>query len=342
MAEGGAGALFFSRTYDYLANYLPRQVGKSPETVRAYRDALTVFRRYALESLGKGVGRLTFGDVDRDCVLGWLESMAGEGLSAATRNQRLSAIRSYLWYAADCDVAITSVALSVAGIPRVSGPERVKERLSEGALRAILSAPDQRTRIGCRDTALMSVLYDTGIRLSELTGLTVGDIHLDDEQPHVYVVGKGDKERPVGITDPTVEQVRRHLKMSHADGPKTSDPLFYTRHGGAKCRMSPSNVERLVQRYADMARPSCPEVPERVCPHMFRRSRATDLYQQGVELAMVSRILGHAKLETTKVYAVPSMEQMREAMSGVCRTEEPEEPTWLEDEDMMARLCGLR
>ena len=94
MAEGGAGALFFSRTYDYLANYLPRQVGKSPETVRAYRDALTVFRRYALESLGKGVGRLTFGDVDRDFVLGWLESMAGEGLSAATRNQRLSAIRN--------------------------------------------------------------------------------------------------------------------------------------------------------------------------------------------------------------------------------------------------------
>ena len=96
--------LFFSRTYDFLERYLPRQAGRSPETVRAYRDALTVFRRYARDVLGKGVGDLAFGDVDRDCVLGWLERMGEEGLSAATRNQRLAAIRSYLWYAADCDV----------------------------------------------------------------------------------------------------------------------------------------------------------------------------------------------------------------------------------------------
>ena len=187
--------LFFSRTYDFLERYLPRQAGRSPETVRAYRDALTVFRRYARDVLGKGVGDLAFGDVDRDCVLGWLERMGEEGLSAATRNQRLAAIRSYLWYAADCDVAVTSVALSVSRIPPAKGPQRVKECLSEAALRAILAAPDASTRMGARDVALMSVLYDTGIRLSELTGLTVGDALVDHEQPHVFVTGKGDKER---------------------------------------------------------------------------------------------------------------------------------------------------
>ena len=75
---------------------------------------------------------------------------------------------------------------------------------------------------------------------------------------------------------------------------------------------------------------------------LFRRTRATDLYQQGVELALVSRILGHASMETTKVYAKPSVEQMREAMSKVGRVDRPEEAGWVGDEEMMARLCGLR
>lgn len=334
--------LFFSRTYDFLERYLPRQAGRSPETVRAYRDALTVFRRYARDVLGKGVGDLAFGDVDRDCVLGWLERMGEEGLSAATRNQRLAAIRSYLWYAADCDVAVTSVALSVSRIPPAKGPQRVKECLSEAALRAILAAPDASTRMGARDVALMSVLYDTGIRLSELTGLTVGDALVDHEQPHIFVTGKGDKERPVGLSDPAVAQLRRHLAMSHSTPADKSDPLFYTKIKGGRRRMSSSNVERIVQKYADEARESCEEVPERVYPHMFRRTRATDLYQQGVELALVSRILGHASMETTKVYAKPSIEQMREAMGKVGRVDEPEEACWVGDEEMMARLCGLR
>ena len=106
--------------------------------------------------------------------------------------------------------------------------------------------------------------------------------------------------------------------------------------------MSPSNVQRIVQACADAAREGCPEVPDRVHPHAFRRTRATDLYQSGVALELVSRILGHSSVETTKVYAKPSMDMMRAAMEAACPPPLGEAPAWVGNEDEMARLCGLR
>lgn len=334
--------LFFSRTHDWLESYLPRQAGRSPETVRSYRDSLSVFRRYVRDVLGRGVAEFTFGECGRDCVLGFVEHMRASGLSASTCNQRVAAIKSYLWYAADADVAVTSVAMSVGRIPPIKGPQRVKENLSESALRAILAAPDTTTRMGMRDAALLTLLYDTGIRLSELTGLTLGDVTLRDDMPYVFVLGKGDRERTVGLSDVTVTLVRLHVEMSHRRHPVSSDPLLYTKVKGNRCRMSSSNVERIVQKYADMAREACAEVPARVYPHMYRRTRATDLYQEGVDLPLVSRILGHASMETTKIYAKPSMEALREAMAAVAPATEAERPIWKGNEEEMARLCGLR
>ena len=179
--------------------------------------------------------------------------------------------------------------------------------------------------------------------LSELTGLTVGNTLVEHESPHVYVVGKGDKERPIGLSDETVAQVRRHMSVSHGPNPDKSDYLFYAWHGGTRNRMCSSNVQRIVKKYADEARKNCPEVPDPCYPHMWRRTRATDLYQQGTELALVSRILGHASMETTKVYARPSMEMMREAMNSASNgIGAGEQASWEADEDLMARLCGLR
>ena len=273
--------LFFSRTYDWLESYLPRQAGRSDATVESYRDALTMFRRYVRDVLRRGIGEFSFGECDRDCVLGWVEHMRADGLAAGTCNQRVAAVKSYLNYAADADVALTSLALSVGRIPPVKGPRRIKENISETALRAILSAPNPGTKLGQRDLAMLCLLYDTGMRLSELTGLTVGNALVEHESPHVYVVGKGDKERPIGLSDETVAQVRRHLSVSHGPDPVKSDYLFYAWHGGARNRMSASNVQRIVKKYADEARRTCPEVPDPCYPHMWRRTRATDLYQQG-------------------------------------------------------------
>lgn len=107
--------------------------------------------------------------------------------------------------------------------------------------------------------------------------------------------------------------------------------------------MSTGNVERIVRKYAEQIRSDHPNLPEKVYPHMFRRTRATNLYQNGVELELVSRILGHASTQTTRIYATPSMEKLMEAMGTTAEGIPEEKALWSEeDESELARLCGLR
>ena len=101
-------------------------------------------------------------------------------------------------------------------------------------------------------------------------------------------------------------------------------------------------MQRIISQYANIARKTCPDMPASVHPHMFRRTRATNLYQDGVALELVSVVLGHAHLETTKIYAKPSLRQIRDAMESVPTPVEDEEPLWVGNEDEMARMCGLR
>lgn len=336
-----ADKLFFSLTYDFLEHYLPKQIGRSSCTVESYRDVLTIFRRFVLQERGLSVSKMTFGECTRDLVLSFVEHLRGSGCSAGTCNQRLAALKSYLWYAADCDVAIQSVALSVSRIPPVKGPEKIKEKLSVEALEAILAQPDQSKTKGKRDLSMLVLLYDSAIRLSELLDLTVGDVYLDDD-PRIYVMGKGSKERVVAITPATAKHLKAHIATNHGPNPEPSDLLFFTKLHGEKQRMSPSNAQRFIQAYADKARESCSDIPAKVHPHMFRRTRATDLYQSGVAIELVSRILGHESVNTTKIYAKSSMSMLRNAMESAFAPGSDEAPAWVGNEEEMARLCGLR
>lgn len=106
--------------------------------------------------------------------------------------------------------------------------------------------------------------------------------------------------------------------------------------------MSPGNVARLINKYVELIRPEHPDLPQHVHPHMFRRTRATSLYQNGVELELVSRILGHSSTQTTRIYATPSLAMMKEVMASPSAGFPEEDAEWLMDEDELARLCGLR
>lgn len=341
-ASGREPMLFFSYTYDFLERYLPHQAGRTRHTVESYRDALTVFRRFVSEEAGMSVKTMTFGDCDRELVLSFLESLSARGCAASTCNHRLAAITSYLWYAAGRDVAVEPVALAVSHVPAVKGPERVRELIPEAALGAILAQPDPGTRFGLRDLTMLATLYDSAIRLEELTGLTVGSA-FGPPEPHLYVWGKGRKERVVPLTGATWGHLSAYLDLFHGRDPDPGATLFYTKSHGAICEMSPANVERIVQKHARAARATCPEVPERVYPHMFRRTRATELYRDGMPLELLSTLLGHASVETTKIYAIPSPEMLRDRMEQASPLAGAE-PLWKGDEgeEEVARLFGLR
>ena len=139
--------LFFSMTYEFLDTYMVKQVGRSPDTVESYRDALTLFRRYVLNELNISITKFTFAKCTRDCVFGFLEYLEAQGNKPGTRNQRLAGLKSYLWFAADKDVTLQSIALEVS---QCKNPATEKYVLSGDALNAFFSQPAN-TRMGLRD-----------------------------------------------------------------------------------------------------------------------------------------------------------------------------------------------
>lgn len=337
-----AEPLFFSMTYEYLEVYMPNRLGRSAETIRSYRDALTVFRRYLYEEKNTSVSKFYMSDCTRECLDGFLNYLKANGCQPGTCNQRFAAIKSYVWFAADKDISVQSIALNVSKTPLCKSPKKELEIIPEEALATLFKIPAN-TKIGVRDRTIIILLYDSAVRINELLSLRLGDINIDSKNPYIQVYGKGNKERIVAISEKTVQHLKNYLSIYHKASNKECY-LFYTVIKGNVGKMSSGNVERFIQAYAEQVRASGIDVPERVYPHMFRRTRATNLYQNGIELELISRILGHSMTETTKIYAKPSLEQMRTALESVAvYGDENELPMWEgSSEEEMARLCGLR
>ncbi len=216
--------LFFSRTRDFLDIYLSKQCSRSPYTVKTYRDALTVFRRYVTHQ-GISLKRFSFEDCTRDFMLSFMEYLLQEGYEKATCNQRLAAIKAYLWYVADENIDYQQTALAVSHVPFLKNPEKVKEVISEDCLKSLLSAPEH-SKIGIRDTTIMVILYDSAIRLSELLNLKISDVNLQKSTPYLRIHGKGDKERIVSISDNTVAHIKRYMRYYHEESILTMDAGF--------------------------------------------------------------------------------------------------------------------
>ena len=333
--------LFFSKTNDFLNLYLLRQEQKSKETIKAYRISLNEFFTYVTETIGKNVMKFCFSDCSYDFVLGYSQYLQEEKkLCNSTVNQRLAALKSYLKYVADGDISLVQVYMGVQKVPSLKTPKLQRPIINSCDLSALLDKPND-TKFGRRDRVILIVLFDTAIRVSELTGITIGDLTLGVEHPTMVIHGKGKKSRCISLNKKCAEHVKNYVLHFHGSDAKTYDPLFYTVIHGEKHRMSTRNVERIVKKYADEVREDHTSIPDRVYPHMFRRTRATGLYRDGVPLEMVSAILGHENSETTKIYAIPSAEQLREALEKGQPYEDKTDKLWDGKIDEIRRMFGL-
>jgi len=332
--------LFFSRTREFLDEYLTSQCSRSTHTIKAYRDALTILRRY-VASQGYSLKAFGFADCTRDFLLGFMEHLQQSGYEKSSCNQRLAAIKSYMWYVADGDITWQQDALMVSRVPFLRVPDKERATLSEKCLKSLFSAPGN-SRRGIRDATIMIILYDSAIRLSELIGLMVSDVNLQNNIPYLRIRGKGDRERIVSISDHAADHLKNYMELFHGLESPMTDRLFYTVIHDQVHAMSPGNVARIIDKYVEIIRPDHPDLPEKVHPHMFRRTRATDLYQSNIELELVSRILGHSSTQTTRIYAKPSLEMLKAAMDQSNPELNAEDPLWPDDEDEFARICGLR
>ncbi len=197
--------------------------------------------------------------------------------------------------------------------------------------------------MGVRDKAIMILLYDSAARIDEVLSLKKQDICLSSNAPSIHVLGKGQKERVIALTEQTCRHLQQYLSIYHPPNGPNTDFLFYTIIKGNIAKMSAANVGRFLKKYSQQVREIYPDIPDCVHPHMLRRTRATGLYRDGVDLSIVSRFLGHAQLETTRIYATPSVEMMRKAIENIPTSSLSEQPIWNTDADeAMAKLCALR
>jgi site-specific recombinase XerD len=222
------------------------------------------------------------------------------------------------------------------------------EHMSESALATILAQPDAATSKGLRDRFFMVLMYDTGARMQEMLDLKLCDLRLG-KTPTVTLHGKGDKTRSVPLMTRTVEHLRAYLSEFHKESGLSADThLFYLISHGHKHQLSNDCVAKFIRKYGELARQNCPEVPENVHPHMFRHSRAMHLYQNGMDLTLVSQWLGHANLETTQIYAKADTEHKRKAISQATPASDPMHKLLnpsrftITDEEQIKRLYGLR
>lgn len=335
--------LFFSMTWDYLNIFLPSQNQKSNKTVKAYCDALTIFRRYVSEECKLSIEEFEFEKLTYDFILDYRIFLENKGYKPKTVNHRISVIAAYIKYVAMKKTELMQIYLNVSEVPYVKETQEIKEIIENPeALQMLLSSPKP-SKIGIRDQIIMTILYDSAIRADELINLDLLDVNINNDVPYLRIYGKGSKERIVPISENTVLLIQNYIRIYHASG--RSSPFIYTIINGRKNRMSERNIERILEKYGDIVRKIYSDIPARIHPHILRRTRATGWYRDGVPIETIAVLLGHSNIQTTrKSYAKPSAEMLKSEISksDTPLIEELSEKTLWENDDELARLCGLR
>ncbi len=333
----------FSYTGAFLSDYLDGQLGRSQNTITSYRCCLRLLRDCIEEMTEKNFFQFTFAQADRDFFLDYLCWVEKRGAGKATRNQRLACLKTYARYVMDCDFELVVWGSRVISIPIATAEKPMIGWLREDVLKSILGETED-TRFGIRDLAFMILMYETGARVSEMLDLLIRDLNFFDSGSSVRLHGKGKKTREVPIGEKARAAVQKHLSLWFGDGTCGADDyVFFTRIHGKRCRMSIGNAERIVTKYACLARADNSLIPDRVTPHVFRHTRGTHLLRAKMPLPLIGRFLGHVSLQTTNIYASCDVDLLREAIGNVegNTPEMKEEAVWENDSEMLSKLCGL-
>ena len=278
---------------------------------------------------------MSMSDLDRHAVRGFLEWPAARGNSDSTTDQRLCAIKAFVGYVKGEDPARLPRHRQVLAMRQRKGKSDAMVTPGRDGLAAILRDPGMSTSRGRRDTALLTVLYDSAARVSELCGITLRDLRSGD--PAVVTLrGRGRKAGTVPLAHVTADLPRGCVSEAYPGlGPRDLDkPLFPNPRGDHPAR---AGVADILARHADGARKSGADIPEGVSPHSFRHQRATGLPGSGASLVHMRDLLGHRSVTTTEIYATAGTARKRELPGRAATAPRVGEyPDRTADKDLMA------
>jgi integrase/recombinase XerD len=296
-------------TQSFFVSYLQSTRGASGHTVRAYRDALTLFFLFLAAQKRKEIADLDLNDIQAESVLAFLDHIESKrGNSALTRNCRLAAIRSFVQHLLRCDMARAGQYGRILAIRTKRATRRTVTYLEPEEARVVIAAVDTSSPSGRRDHALLLLLYNTGARVSEALALRPGDLRL--ERPRqVRFLGKGRKERICPLWSETASALRRVIRLD------SGNEVIFKNHRGLP--LSRDGVAYLLRKYVRLAaKGQSSQRLRHVTPHMLRHSCAVALLQAGVDVSVIRDYLGHASVATTSRYITTNLQMKRQVLDA--------------------------
>lgn len=282
------------------AFFTERLIGQrqaSAHTIASYRDTWRLLLSFASERTGSAPSNLDLAELDAPLIGAFLDHLETDrGNGPRTRNTRLAAVHSLFRFASLAHPEHAETISRVLAIPPKRFDRALVTHLTEPEADALLIACDLATWTGRRDHMLLLLALQTGLRISELIGLTQADVHLGPAA-HVACHGKGRKDRITPLTANTVVALRNWLKERTTE---STAPLFMTRRGRA---LSRDAIEHRITHYTDKAADNCASLREKkVSAHALRHTAAMRLLHAGVDTSVIALWLGHANVETTQIY----------------------------------------
>ena len=275
----------------------------SPHTLRNYESDLAQFREFLFKIEKREPAP---GEIDRLTIREWMAALDAAGTKKATRARKLASLRTFFQFLIREGRLETNPAKLVA-TPRIE--RKLPRHLSIDDAVRLLESPDINTHLGRRDRAILEFLYATGIRVSELVGIDLGDLDLRERM--VRVIGKRKKERVVPFHEHALQALMHYLNETRQiflnecpPAERDERAVFLHRRGG---RITTRSVGRLLDKYIRQ----CADI-HNISPHGLRHTFATHLLDQGADLRDIQELLGHARLSTTQIYTQVSMEKMIE------------------------------
>jgi integrase/recombinase XerD len=274
---------------DRFTQYLRIEKGLSLNTLSAYGRDLTLYAEYLQER--------DVANVEPETVSGFITFLYDQGRKARSAARALSAVRGLHRFLI-LEGATSENPTAVVELPKAWSP--LPHFLTFDEVDRLLAAPDTSTPSGLRDRAMLEVLYATGLRVSELVGLTLDAIDLDNS--FVRTIGKGDKERIVPLGESAIASVREYLAEGRL---KQTSPYLFLNYRGK--RLTRAGFWLILRGHGERA-----EIQKKISPHMLRHSFATHLLERGADLRSVQLMLGHADISTTQIYTHVIRERLKQ------------------------------
>lgn len=294
----------------FFTQRLMQQRQASPHTICSYRDTFRQLLKFTQQRLRKPPSRLAFEEIDAPLIVAFLNHLEKDrGVSTRSRNLRLTAIHSFFRYAAFEAPAHSAQIQRVLAIPSKRFTRALVNFLTRPEVDALLAAPDPLTWFGRRDHAFLLVAVQTGLRLSEMTGLKRENVILGTGA-HIRVIGKGRKERCTPLAKPTTAVLKAWMRE-----PQRSDAEVLFPNARGK-QLSVHGVQYVLRKHCATASRVCPSLKQkRVTVHVLRHTMAMDLLQSGVDRAVIALWLGHESVETTQIYLEATLAMKEQALT---------------------------